>query len=49
MHRELSDDELHARLVQRGVDPTRARTYVRNRDDEDASQVLDDLLRDEPS
>lgn len=44
--RDLSDAELSARLRHRGVDPARARIYVKERDSEEGEQVLDDLLGD---
>ncbi|HET6919129.1 MAG TPA: hypothetical protein VFI46_06655 [Jiangellaceae bacterium] len=41
---ELSDDELRARLVQRGVDESAARFLVTHREDPLAAQVIVELL-----
>jgi hypothetical protein len=41
---ELSDDELRARLVQRGVDESAARFLVTHREDLLAAQVIVELL-----
>ena len=43
---ELSDDELHARLVQRGVDESAARFLVAHREDALAAQMIVELLGD---
>jgi hypothetical protein len=41
---ELSDDELRARLVQRGVDESAARFLVTHREDPLATEVIVELL-----
>lgn len=41
---ELADDELHARLTQRGVDPGRAARLVSRRDAQGGPELLLDLL-----
>jgi hypothetical protein len=41
---ELSDDELRARLVQRGVDESAARFLVTHREDPLAATVIVELL-----
>ncbi|MGH9287321.1 MAG: hypothetical protein ACRD0V_03335 [Acidimicrobiales bacterium] len=41
---ELSDDELYARLVQRGVDEAAARSLVIHREDPLAAQMIAELL-----
>jgi hypothetical protein len=41
---ELSDDELRARLVQRGVDESAARLLVTHREDPLAAKMIAELL-----
>lgn len=41
---ELSDDELRARLVQRGVDESAARLLVTHREDALAAKMIAELL-----
>jgi hypothetical protein len=41
---ELSDDELRARLVQRGVDESAARFLVAHREDPLAAKMIVELL-----
>jgi hypothetical protein len=41
---ELSDDELRARLVQRGVDDSTARLLVAHREDPLAAKMIVELL-----
>jgi hypothetical protein len=41
---ELSDDELRARLVQRGVDESAARSLVTHREDPVGAKMIAELL-----
>jgi hypothetical protein len=41
---DLGDDELLARLMQRGMDPALAASFVRNRDDERTHQIIHEYL-----
>ncbi len=41
---ELSDDELRARLVQRGIDDSAARLLVSHREDPPAATMIAELL-----
>lgn len=42
--RELSDDELRTRLLQRGVNPVLVDRYVAEREDPEYAETIDVLL-----
>lgn len=47
-HDDLGDDELRARLVQRGLDEERAAALVGQRDDAPVARLIADLLEHRP-
>ena len=46
MWHDLSDDELRARLEQRGVDPDRAAYLIEHRDDRPEARMIEGVLDD---
>ena len=45
--RALSDDELRARLWQRGLSPEYAELFIRQRDDAEYADSIDEMLGEE--